>query len=189
MRGSVGLAIAAWALATAAFGQVVQLPTYRTFGANTSVVVPDRGSVYLGGVARARSASSEFGVPLTPFRNRSLGSDLSVARSSVSVTIHDFAAMEEDLQRQALARQQDDPNRQWDRRLVGPHDAVQSRIGEATQRPAVPPAQFVPSDRAKQLLAQAAAIRERRQQAEAARARQAADLLRQGHEAEAAGHP
>ncbi len=79
----------------------VQLPTYSFFGVGTSVSVPDRGSAYLGGVTRASSGVSEFGVPLTPFRNRSFGSERSVANMSVSVYIHDFEAMEETILRQA----------------------------------------------------------------------------------------
>jgi len=32
----------------------VQLPTYNVFGVSTTVSVPDRGSIYLGGVNRSR---------------------------------------------------------------------------------------------------------------------------------------
>ena len=49
--------------AAPAIGQVVQLPTFDSFSVNTTVSVPDRGSVYLGGVDRARYESSWSGVP------------------------------------------------------------------------------------------------------------------------------
>lgn len=78
----------------------VQLPTYRTFGVRTAVTVPDRGSVYLGGINRAYSGRNEFGTPLLPFRNRSFGTQRSASGVSVSVYIHDF----EELERELLSR-------------------------------------------------------------------------------------
>lgn len=76
-------------------GQAVQLPSYSVFGTRTTVSVPDRGSVYLGGVNRARSGRNEFGAPLLPFGNRSIGLDRSATSARVSVYIHDFQAMDE----------------------------------------------------------------------------------------------
>lgn len=78
----------------------VQLPTYRTFGVRTAVTVPDRGSVYLGGINRAYSGRNEFGTPLLPFGNRSFGTQRSASGVSVSVYIHDF----EELERELLSR-------------------------------------------------------------------------------------
>ena len=43
--------------------QVVQLPTFHYFTVNTTVSVPDRGSVYLGGVKRGAIRSSSRGIP------------------------------------------------------------------------------------------------------------------------------
>lgn len=94
------LAAAALA-ASAAFGQAVQLPTYSYFGTGTVVSVPDRGSVYTGGVNRAASGINEFGTPLLPFRNRSIGSERSASSVWTSVYIHDFEAMDEYLLGQA----------------------------------------------------------------------------------------
>ncbi|MFH1265484.1 MAG: hypothetical protein ABIK89_07120 [Planctomycetota bacterium] len=73
----------------------VQLPTYSSFSTRGSVLVPDRGSAYLGGVKRAAFGRNEFGAPLSPFRNRSFGAERSVSGASVSVYIHDFEAMDE----------------------------------------------------------------------------------------------
>ena len=77
----------------------VQLPTYSFFGINTTVSVPDRGSVYLGGVNRAQSGLNEARSPLlpfAPFRNRGLSTG-----ASASVYIHDFEAMDPYLRGQA----------------------------------------------------------------------------------------
>ena len=76
-------------------GAAVQLPTYSYFGTRTTVSVPDRGSAYLGGVNRAASGRNEFGTPLLPFRNRSIGTERSASGARVSVYIHDFEAMDE----------------------------------------------------------------------------------------------
>ena len=75
----------------------VQLPTYSFFGMSTTVSVPDRGGVYLGGVNRAQSGLSEARSPLlpfAPFRNRGLSTGASAAGASVSAYIHDFEAMD-----------------------------------------------------------------------------------------------
>ena len=94
------LAAVTFAAATAR-GQAVQLPTYSYFGTGTVVSVPDRGSVYTAGVNRAASSRNEFGTPLLPFRNRSIGSERSAASVWTSVYIHDFEAMDEYLLSQA----------------------------------------------------------------------------------------
>lgn len=82
-------------------GQVVQLPTFRSFGMSTSVVVPDRGAVYMGGNGRAATGWNEFGSPLGPFNNRGLGMLHSAGAVSVSAYVHDFAAMDAYLLSQA----------------------------------------------------------------------------------------
>jgi hypothetical protein len=81
----------------------VQLPSYQYFTTGTSVSVPDCGSAYLGGVNRAQSGRNEFGSPLSPLKNRAFGSRRSTSGASVSVYIHDFAALEEELLGQSAA--------------------------------------------------------------------------------------
>ena len=102
----IGLLVAVgWGAEIArAQGTAVQLPSSSYFTANTTVSVPDRGSAYLGGMARARSASNQFGAPLTPFGNRAMGSDRSISGASVSVYIHDFAALEKELLARSAGR-------------------------------------------------------------------------------------
>lgn len=75
----------------------VQLPTLSSFRTGTTVSVPDRGSVYTGGVNRAADGRNEFGAPLLPFGNRSIGSERSASSVWTSVYIHDFQAMDEAL--------------------------------------------------------------------------------------------
>jgi hypothetical protein len=83
----------------------VQLPTFSFFSVGTSVLVPDRGSTHLGGIGRASSGSTQFGVPglgKLPyagrlFNNRGIGSQVGASNMRVSVQIHDFEAMEEQL--------------------------------------------------------------------------------------------
>jgi hypothetical protein len=94
--GWIGLLVAGLVWSSVwAQGTAVQLPSYSYFTTNSTVVVPDRGAAYLGGVNRARSGMNEFGTPLAPLRNRSFGSERSASGISVSVYVHDFEAMNE----------------------------------------------------------------------------------------------
>lgn len=93
----------------------VQLPTLSSFRTGTTVSVPDRGSVYTGGINRAADGRNEFGTPLLPLRNRSIGSQRSASNVWTSVYIHDFEAMDEALLNQA----RDSASRAPARRLLG----------------------------------------------------------------------
>jgi len=100
------LAVAAW-LATGRLpalaqqgtpGTAVQLPTFSQFSTSTSVLVPDRGSAYLGGINRSSSGAVTSGMPLAPirpFRNSAIGRSQSASGMRVSVWVHDFQAMDE----------------------------------------------------------------------------------------------
>ena len=97
---ATGLVVAAWLLLMAngvAQAQAVQLPTYSHFGTSTTVKVPDRGSMSMGGVKSSSSSESSKGVPGLPFKNRSVGSSSGASNVSTSVYVHDFDAMEEEL--------------------------------------------------------------------------------------------
>jgi hypothetical protein len=72
----------------------VQLPTFSFFSVDTTVSVPDGGSVSMGGINRAQDSSNQFGTPLLPFGNRSIGSSRSASSVRVTATIHDFEAMD-----------------------------------------------------------------------------------------------
>ena len=83
----------------------VQLPTFRVFGVNTTVWVPVGGQTHLGSVKRYASGSTSRGVPIVGnipgagrlFNNRAIGSESSIASSSVQVQVHDFDAMDKAL--------------------------------------------------------------------------------------------
>ncbi len=83
--------------ATAVQGQVVQLPTFNYFTIQTSVLVPDSGRGYLGGVRRGSWGSLSRGVPgfsripvVSPlFGGRAVGGGGSTNVTSVRATIID----------------------------------------------------------------------------------------------------
>lgn len=87
------------------FGTTVQLPTFHVFGTSTTVIVPDRGSVYLGGVNRSAQGRNSLGVPLaTGFGNRGIGHASTAAGLSVSATIIDHDAIDRALLAEAARR-------------------------------------------------------------------------------------
>ncbi|HVX15322.1 MAG TPA: hypothetical protein VHC22_29300 [Pirellulales bacterium] len=71
----------------------VQLPSSSIYGADTTVSVPDRGSVSLGGVGRSSTGSTAFG-PSVGRGNRSVGSSLSGSSASVRAKVHDIQALD-----------------------------------------------------------------------------------------------
>jgi hypothetical protein len=89
--------------AVIARAQVVQLPIFRQFGVSTSVLVPDGGSVHLGGNRSAAMRSNQFGALGVPL-SRSAGAVASASGVTISATIHDFEAMDQALLQQAAAR-------------------------------------------------------------------------------------
>jgi hypothetical protein len=81
-----------------AAAQTVQLPTFQFFSVSTTVMVPDNGGAFMGGINRAATGRNEFGVPgitFPGFQNRSIGQDMSASNVWAHVTIHDFDAMDE----------------------------------------------------------------------------------------------
>lgn len=94
------LATAVWAgvvaLCNGASAQslIIQQPVVETFGVNTVVTVPDRGSVLLGSVSGARDSRTWNG--FSPVGS-SLGLDRNYSSARATVYIHDFAAMDEAL--------------------------------------------------------------------------------------------
>ena len=65
----------------------VQLPSFSFFTVNTTVSVPDRGGMYMGGVNRARDGRIERG--FGPLANRAIGSDRGASGIAVHATIID----------------------------------------------------------------------------------------------------
>lgn len=109
-------------------GTTVQLPQFNFFTISTSVLVPDRGSVVLGGVGRGASASNVSGPP--GFSQRTMSAGHSAGSMSVAVQVHDLKAMDRELLADAAAaRRTDDPARAWADRLA---QAKQSSAGRPT---------------------------------------------------------
>lgn len=82
----------------------VQLPEFSYFSVDTSVLVPDRGTAYLGGIGRSSSGSTTRGTPPIPFKNRATGHSAGASSTTIGAWIHDFQAMDEALLKQAAQR-------------------------------------------------------------------------------------
>ena len=70
MRVSILHLVSAVCLGLAAIdasAQTIQLPTFHMAGVSTTVMVPDGGAAFLGGINSASDGRSEFGVPGTDF--------------------------------------------------------------------------------------------------------------------------
>lgn len=94
MRLGIGALLLAMSSTSAWAQQVVQQPVVGTSSVNTTVSVPDRGRVYLGGSSSAQSGRSQYG----PFRSGpSSGYTRSATSMSATVYIHDLHAMDEEL--------------------------------------------------------------------------------------------
>jgi hypothetical protein len=75
--------------AEAAAQTVVQLPTFSNFSVSTSVLVPDSGGAYLGGVSRAAAGRYVLRNPFCPLAD-AFGIDRSAGGAQVTATIHDL---------------------------------------------------------------------------------------------------
>jgi hypothetical protein len=92
--------------------QVLQLPTFDYFSVQTSVLVPDRGGAYVGGVRRATYAASGAGVAGTRtmpgmgrlLGNRALAAGATAGAASVHATIIDSAALDRAVLAEAARR-------------------------------------------------------------------------------------
>ena len=90
----------------------LQLPTFQVFSVATTVVVPDRGSAYLGGVKRAAYGSNTVGVPGLSkipgagrlFTNRGIGSEVSSSGVHATATIMDLDELDRAVLAEAAAK-------------------------------------------------------------------------------------
>lgn len=81
-------------------GLSVQLPVIRNFSIQTSVRVPDGGTMPLGGVRRSAEGSRSSGLPGSlgrPFRNSGSGRSTSAAGATVTTRIISLREMEAEL--------------------------------------------------------------------------------------------
>lgn len=90
----------------------VQLPTFQQFSVGTTVMVPDGGSAFLGGVNSHQSGSTSRGVPILgklpgigrAFNNRAFGVNESSRQTRVKATIIDLQEMDAAIRNTAAAR-------------------------------------------------------------------------------------
>jgi len=84
--------LALWPGAALAQRMTVQEPSFETFGAGTTVSVPDRGRTSVAGVSRGAASRSTFG----PFRSgTNMGLSGQATSSGVEVQIHDMAELDQ----------------------------------------------------------------------------------------------
>ena len=101
LRSIAGVMLVLGCWAARAGAQAVQLPSMHYFGMSVDALVPDRGSMSLGGVNSAASGANQFGgLP----GSRSRGSATGASGATVSVQIHDLDAMDEALLAEAARR-------------------------------------------------------------------------------------
>ena len=82
----------------------VQLPTFEQFGVSTTVVVPDRGSLFLGGVNGSSRGGSRFGPGVPGLGNRGMGRAIDAGGMSISATIIDHSEIDRALLAEAARR-------------------------------------------------------------------------------------
>ena len=96
MKRCLFASIAFFGLASVCFAQhVVQLPEVHQASVNTTVSVPDRGSVLLGGSSSASAGRVSAGLGLRPFGNSAIGGTSGGGGMFVGAQIHDMQAMDE----------------------------------------------------------------------------------------------
>lgn len=93
----------------------VQLPTFNFFTISTTVLVPDRGGAYLGGVNSGASASRTSGLP--GLANRAGASNFGASGLSVHVQVLDLAEMDRALLAEAKAKRESAAAEVWLSRL------------------------------------------------------------------------
>lgn len=124
-------------------GQTVQLPTFGSFSVQTTVVVPDRGQLFLGGVSRSRHMTNYHGVPLLSrvpgigrgFGNRGERVTTESAGLTLTATIHDFEAWDKAVLAEAARRRRAPTSVQRRAKFISEHivrrSAVTNRGGVA----------------------------------------------------------
>lgn len=91
--------LAALSTAPLAAQPVVQLPTFRQFSISTTVVVPDSGTAYLGGISGATSGRRRGA-----FGNAALGGGRQAGMAGITAQVHDFAALDAAVLQQAAPK-------------------------------------------------------------------------------------
>ena len=93
-------------------GITIQQPTVTRFNVNSAVMVPDGGSMHMGGISYSGSGRTSRGVPGLSnipylsrlFRNQSIGKVSAARNQRVFVKVISLREMEEDMMGQAALR-------------------------------------------------------------------------------------
>ena len=160
MRSCVGYSVLLL-LASAALGhaQTVQLPSFSSFGVDTTVVVPDRGAASLGGNSRVATGGTDVnGIP----RQRAIGLSRQTGGQQVMAQIHDPREADAALLNQA----------------AGARAAGKDRVVPSVPRAGVDPA-----------LHSVAELERRRAETRLSAQREAHAAFEKGRQAQAAGKP
>ena len=153
----------------------VQLPSFSFFSVNTTVSVPDRGGMYLGGVDRARDARTTRG--FGPLAGRGIGGDRVAGGMSVRTTIIDHDELDRAVRAEAAARRAAaDP-------AVAKAEAISGHVGRDS------PLAATSGREGSSLPDSVAAIRARHAAAAEERTGEAAKYVAQAQKAEADGKP
>ncbi len=114
-------------------GTTVQLPTFNFTTVNTTVTIPDGGSVTLGGIDRVAEGRTERGVPILgkiPFLNRAfknvgIGREVSSSRMRATAKILILDELEKDVMDQAADSRAARGDRRTFEEMVRDHQALE----------------------------------------------------------------
>ena len=83
-------------MVTLAEGQTIQLPAFSQSGVYTTVLVPNGGSISVGGFSYMRQSRVRYAPPFfgNIFPNRSITSSRGAGQMTVNVWVHDLHAMD-----------------------------------------------------------------------------------------------
>ena len=173
--------------------QVVQLPTFNSFSVSTTVSVPDRGAVSLGGVRSLREGANTRGVPMLSKlpglsrlgKNRAIGREAGASSLTAHATIISFEEMEEELLAKAAAARITDPAMLAFRESIAEAGRISSGIASASRAAAVPS----PAPHTRSTPPGVAAIRRRNALASRAKMDEAMQYFKRAEEAMNEGKP
>ncbi len=107
-RAKVGcvflICVSSWLTAAQAQNQpglVVQLPSVSLFSVQTTVIAPDSGGAFMGGVGQGAWGQAYYGSPLLPWAQRAGGGVRRQQSLVVRATVHDLDALDEAVLAQA----------------------------------------------------------------------------------------
>jgi type II secretory pathway component GspD/PulD (secretin) len=119
----------------------VQLPTIVAFNVQTTVIIPDGGTMMLGSVGRSSMGSTERGVPLLSnipgagrlFRNRGIGQETSARTATATAQIISMKELEPAILAEGNQRLSE-TNRTADAETQRRAEFLSQNVGQSTKR-------------------------------------------------------